>query len=86
MEDKKEKKIVRKGINYATFELKENISKIIDEANVPLINAQYVLIELTTELANITEQAIKNEKSIYLSIFLYKLSSGTKSSKVYNII
>ncbi len=81
MEDKKEKKIVRKGINYATFELKENISKIIDEANVPLINAQYVLIELTTELANITEQAIKNEKSIYLDALNKEQEKDTKGEK-----
>ena len=81
MEDKKEKKIVRKGINYATFELKENISKIIDEANVPLINAQYVLIELTTELANITEQAIKNEKSIYLDALNKEQEKYTKGEK-----
>ncbi len=77
----KESKIIKKGLNYATFELKENISKIIDEANVPLINAQYVLIELTTELSNITEQAIKNEKSIYLDALNKEQEKDTKGEK-----
>ena len=37
-----------------------------------------MLIELTTELANITEQAIKNEKSIYLDALNKEQEKDTK--------
>ncbi len=65
MENEEENEVVRKGINYATFELKNRIAQVIQEAEVPLINAKYVLIEMTNELTNMSYQAIKREEEAY---------------------
>lgn len=61
----KENKIISKGINYATFELKENIKKAVQESGLPITNIKYVLSELTNEILLLESKQIEKEEDEY---------------------
>lgn len=55
-----------KGINYATFALKQEIIKIAQESELPITNIKYVLLELINEIFNLENQQIEKEKEEYI--------------------
>ena len=55
------------GINYKTIKFKEEITNIINNSELPAINVLFVLDSIRTEVSNLCNQAIKNEKEEYIN-------------------
>ncbi len=56
---------MEKGFNLQVNELKENITKVVNEANLPITTIQMALFELSTQAGNIAAQTIEVERKAY---------------------
>ncbi|HHV09966.1 MAG TPA: hypothetical protein GXX75_06790 [Clostridiales bacterium] len=51
-----------KGINLQIQELKENLTNVINESNLPITITQMALFELTSQVNSIAAQTIEAER------------------------
>lgn len=53
------------GINYATYLLKENIVKVIQQSNLPIVNIHFVLNQVLSDVTSLEQNAVLSEKNNY---------------------
>jgi hypothetical protein len=56
---------MKKGINLQIFEMKEKITKVINEANMPVTITQMALFELSAQVNGIAAQTIEEERKAF---------------------
>jgi hypothetical protein len=56
---------MQKGINLQIFEMKEKITKTINEANMPIAITQMALFELSAQVNGIAAQTIEAERKAF---------------------
>ncbi|MFV0344204.1 MAG: hypothetical protein ACK5JH_15180 [Anaerocolumna sp.] len=56
---------MEKGLNLRIFELKENLRKTLNEAQLPYEVLRSATHEVYNELENLTNQAIEQERKAY---------------------
>ena len=57
--------MAEKGINLQIQELKEKMTKVINEAKLPITINQMALFELSTQVNNLAAQTIEAERKAY---------------------
>jgi hypothetical protein len=53
---------MQKGLNLQIFEMKEKITNVINESNVPITITQMVLFELSAQVNGMAAQTIEAER------------------------
>lgn len=54
-----------KGFNLKVFEFKENLIKIVNESDLPMITKNSIVKEISEQLNQVTNQSIQLEKKAY---------------------
>jgi hypothetical protein len=53
---------MQKGLNLQIFEMKEKITKVINESNMPITITQLALFEITSQVNSLAAQTIEAER------------------------
>jgi hypothetical protein len=62
---KKGSDIMQKGLNLQIFEMKEKITKVINESNMPITITQMALFEISAQVNGIAAQTIEAERKAF---------------------
>ncbi len=68
MENEETSKKIKKGINFATFELKTKLIKSIQLSELPITNIKYVLLDITNNIVALENKQIQIEQEAYAKI------------------
>lgn len=56
---------MKKGFNLKVFELKENIIKVLNESDLPMVTKSTTINELASLIGQYATQAINDDKAAY---------------------
>lgn len=56
---------MEKGINLQIFELKEKLTKVINDSKLPITVTQMALFELSAQVNGVAMQEIEKERTAY---------------------